>query len=93
MSVAPSTSTSHVIADGKSSSKQDSNSTDDADDDRKAQAMALRSAMKGLASLSSTGDEGPPLTTKALRDLERIKKEIIFNETLIKIRYIMSTNC
>ena len=56
--------------------------------------MALRwSAMKGLASLSSTGDdEGPPLTTKALRDLERTKKEIIFNETLIKIRYILSNN-
>ena len=89
MSVAPSTSTSSASADGKSSSKQNSidDATDDDDDDRKAQAMALRwSAMKGLASLSSTGDEGPPLTTKAWRDLERIKKEIIFNETLIKIR-------
>ena len=49
--------------------------------------------MKSLAasSVSASSDEGPPLTTKALRDLEKIKKEIVFSETLIKIRYIWNS--
>lgn len=72
------------LADGKSSLPNDMDNSDA--EDRKAQAMAMRAALKSLAASSTTGDEGSPLTTKALRDLERIKREIVYTETLVKIR-------
>jgi hypothetical protein len=79
--------TDSATADGKSIRSANEDSSDA--DDKKAQSLALRAAMKNLAASSANTDEGPPLTTKALRDLEKIKREIVFSETLIKIRYII----
>jgi len=35
----------------------------------------------------SSNDDGPPLTTKALRELEKIQSERIYNKILIRVRF------
>lgn len=40
--------------------------------------------------IKKNGDE-PPLTTKAIRDLQRAQKERVFSKSLIRVRYVK--NC
>lgn len=55
-------------------------------EDPNSDSVALRYMMKKYAKANDL-DENSPLTTKAIRDLEKIQKEVVYTQTLIKIRF------
>eukprot|EP01034_Spumella_vulgaris_P027512 gene27512-34239_t len=42
---------------------------------------------KILSSSKPGGDDGPPLTTKAIRDLQKAQKERVYAKTLVRVRF------
>lgn len=54
-------------------------------EDRSLDSLTLRSLMRKYAKANDVDET--PLTTKAIRDLEKIQKEVVYTETLIKIRF------
>eukprot|EP00602_Paraphysomonas_sp_CaronLab_P010681 CAMPEP_0185037322 /NCGR_PEP_ID=MMETSP1103-20130426/31551_1 /TAXON_ID=36769 /ORGANISM="Paraphysomonas bandaiensis, Strain Caron Lab Isolate" /LENGTH=506 /DNA_ID=CAMNT_0027575245 /DNA_START=530 /DNA_END=2047 /DNA_ORIENTATION=+ len=53
------------------------------EDDSKNQSMVMKSVMKKIVS----DPDGPPLTTRALRELEKLKKQVVYDKTLVKVRF------
>eukprot|EP01035_Chromulina_nebulosa_P018596 gene18596-24323_t len=51
------------------------------------QSTINKSLIKRLKQVMSSNNEGPPLTTKALRELEKIQSERIYNKILIRVRF------
>jgi hypothetical protein len=50
--------------------------------------LAMRYAMRRYANAvkGAEGEEGGPLTTKAIRDYDKIQREVVYSQTLVKIR-------
>ena len=58
--------------------------------------LLAKSIMKLSSSSSSGGksqEDGPPLTTEALRNLQKAQKEKIYSRTLVRIRYVVVSVC
>ena len=49
--------------------------------------VLLAALAKKASSLAAGGDDGPPLTTKAMRDLAALEKERVYHSVLVRIRY------
>lgn len=54
--------------------------------DGRIQGRALASVIRKLT-VKQDEDNGPPLTTRAVRELERAQREIVYSETLLQVRY------
>lgn len=52
------------------------------------QAKLMAALVKKIS--SGKDDEGPPLTTKAFRDVEHAQNEVVYSQTLLQIRYTTS---
>jgi hypothetical protein len=71
-----------VAAQKESSSSSSSSSNQVEESDGQIQARALKQVMMKLG---AQDDEGPALTTRALKELEQARKTLIYSQTLIKI--------
>jgi hypothetical protein len=50
--------------------------------------MAMKAMMRKYAKSmrGADGEDNSPLTTQAIRDLEKIQREVVYAQTLIKVR-------
>jgi hypothetical protein len=50
--------------------------------------MAMKAMMRKYARSMRTadGEDNTPLTTRAIRDLEKVQREVVYAQTLIKVR-------
>jgi len=62
-------------------------STDDVFDGSEDTQVLNGSFMKKVLHSLSSNDDGPPLTTKAVRDLEKAQSEIVYSKTLIRVKF------
>jgi hypothetical protein len=74
-------------ADPKSSASTTLMEVEGEEEDHSSDSLAMKYMMRKYAS-SMTGADGEdaPLTTKAIRDFEKIQREIVYSQTLVKIR-------
>lgn len=54
-------------------------------------AMAMKAMMRKYARSmrGAEGDDNTPLTTRAIRELDKIQKEVVYAQTLIKVRLVV----